>query len=309
MVVDPEVDEDVGEARVAAVSLHDEEGGRLLAAPVAARCLRRGEALDQALHEGQLRVRLERRRERSDRLPADEDVALCRVAGAGAVSRPVVALRPRPACAVAVSVDDSELALGPSVVGCGRAARRPRSRSARRAGARARPGRSADSRTPALRSLPPRAPPTGRPSPRRGTSTARRRPTDPPRGRRRRSSRSRRPGHAIRQLGQVELEQLASLLRHEHGRHLGPRQRRAHLLRRRGADDDGTAARERLGDRRQVLDVVEDERLLDRHHGVALDRELRHTPAATAPPALPHTVTESPGSISSTWKSGASSRS
>ena len=50
-------------------------------------------------------------------------------------------------------------------------------------------------------------------------------------------------------------------------------------------------------------------RLFGRHRGVSLDRELRHAPAASAPPALSHSVTESPGSSSSTWTSGASSRS
>ena len=48
VVVDPEVDDGVGEAGVAAVPLHDEERRRLLAAPVAARRLRRGEAADAA---------------------------------------------------------------------------------------------------------------------------------------------------------------------------------------------------------------------------------------------------------------------
>ena len=51
MVVDAQVDDDVGEARVAAVPLDDEERGRLLAAPVAARGLRRGEAVEQPLRE------------------------------------------------------------------------------------------------------------------------------------------------------------------------------------------------------------------------------------------------------------------
>ena len=110
------------------------------------------------------------------------------------------------------------------------AAPRPRSRSAPRAEERARSGRSSGSRTPASRSPPPRAPPTGRPSRPRGTSTGRRPPTASPRGRRRRSRTSRRPGSAIGQLGQVELEQVASLLGHEYRSHLGPRERRPHLL-------------------------------------------------------------------------------
>ena len=44
MVVDAQVDDDVGEAGVAAVPLDDEQRGRLLAAPVAARRLRAASA-------------------------------------------------------------------------------------------------------------------------------------------------------------------------------------------------------------------------------------------------------------------------
>ncbi len=49
VVVDPQVDEHVGEARVAAALPDDEERRRLLAAPVAAGGLRSGEAGDQAV--------------------------------------------------------------------------------------------------------------------------------------------------------------------------------------------------------------------------------------------------------------------
>src|SRR4051794_19341675 len=116
-------------------------------------------------------------------------------------------------------------------------------------------------------------------------------------------------GSAIGQLGQVEREQVAALLGHEHRRHLGPSERCPHVLRRRSAHHDGTARLERRGYPLQVVDIVEDERLVGRHRGISLHRELRHAPAASAPPALPHSVTESPGSSSSTWTSGASSRS
>ena len=58
VVVDAQVDEDVGQPRVAAVPLDDEERGRLLSAPVAARRLRGGEAVDQALRQRAPRVRL-----------------------------------------------------------------------------------------------------------------------------------------------------------------------------------------------------------------------------------------------------------
>jgi hypothetical protein len=51
MVVDAQVDDDVGEAQVAAVPLDDEEPGGLLPAPVAARGLCRRERLEDALRE------------------------------------------------------------------------------------------------------------------------------------------------------------------------------------------------------------------------------------------------------------------
>ena len=167
--------------------------GRLLAAPVAARGLRRGEALDQALRERQLRVRLERRRERVDRLRADEDVALRRVARRRCGARPSRgSSAPVQLAASPLRVDDAELALVASLVG----RRQPlhdlvgaealaQQREPVRAVARVRVRLRRDRARP-------RAPPTGRPSRRRGTSTGRRRPTAPPRGRRRRSSTSRR---------------------------------------------------------------------------------------------------------------------
>ena len=51
VVVDPEVDEGVGQARVAAVPLDDEQRRRLLATAVAARSLRGRKAVDQPLGE------------------------------------------------------------------------------------------------------------------------------------------------------------------------------------------------------------------------------------------------------------------
>ena len=83
VVVDAQVDEHVAQPGVAAVALDDEERRRLLAAPVASRRLRCGEALEQPLGERPARGRGERRRERGDRLLADEDVALRREARPG----------------------------------------------------------------------------------------------------------------------------------------------------------------------------------------------------------------------------------
>ena len=51
MIVDAQVDDAVGEVRVAAVALDDEQRRRLLAAAVAAGRLRRVEAVEQTLGE------------------------------------------------------------------------------------------------------------------------------------------------------------------------------------------------------------------------------------------------------------------
>ena len=73
MVVDAQVDEDVRQARVAAVLLDDEERGGLLAAPVAARRLGRVEAVEQPLGERLPAVASNVVGERVDRR-RDEDV-------------------------------------------------------------------------------------------------------------------------------------------------------------------------------------------------------------------------------------------
>ena len=51
MFIDAQVDDLVGKTRVAAVLLDDQQGGRLLAAPVAARGLSGIEAVEQPLGE------------------------------------------------------------------------------------------------------------------------------------------------------------------------------------------------------------------------------------------------------------------
>src|SRR5215203_3380417 len=93
MVIDPQVDERVRQAAVAAITLHDEQGSGLLAASVAAGRLRRREGLDQPLRECPAGARLPRRRERLDGRPGDEEVALRRKAGAPGATGPVHALR------------------------------------------------------------------------------------------------------------------------------------------------------------------------------------------------------------------------
>ena len=189
VIVDAEVDEDVGEAGVAAVALDDDQRRGLLAALVAARRLRRRERLDQAL--GERSARLERLRERVDGVAGDEDVPLRGVAVAGAPAGPVEAGGAGVGRTATLRVDDAELPLVAAVVGLGQPPDDLLAPTGPAAGARARRARSAGSRRPASRRRRPPARPTARPSRRRGTSTASRRPTARGRGRRRRSSTSR----------------------------------------------------------------------------------------------------------------------
>ena len=109
MVVDAEVDGDVGELPVPAVSPRDEERRRLLAAAVAAGGLRRREALEQPGGEARARTGLEGRGESVHGVRAGEDVSLSRVAGTRPLPGPVHALRARVRGGGAVAVDDAEL--------------------------------------------------------------------------------------------------------------------------------------------------------------------------------------------------------
>ena len=77
VVVDPEVDEDVREARVPSVALDDEEGRGLAPSAVAARRLRRVEGIDQPLCEPLPGGRLERFDQRVDRFAADTRMFPC----------------------------------------------------------------------------------------------------------------------------------------------------------------------------------------------------------------------------------------
>ena len=94
VVVDAQVDEDVGQPRVAAVPLDDEQRRRLLAATVATGGLGRSEARQESLGQRAF-GRLEGLRQRVDRLARDEDVALGGVAGPDTAACPVVAGRRR----------------------------------------------------------------------------------------------------------------------------------------------------------------------------------------------------------------------
>ena len=117
MVVDAQIEHEVGELRVPTVALDDHERRGLLPAPVAARALRGGQALQQPECEALSHRRLERDCERVDRLRSHEDVSLRRVAGSRAAARPVHARGAGVRRAVAVRVDDADLALVPAVVG------------------------------------------------------------------------------------------------------------------------------------------------------------------------------------------------
>src|ERR671933_2645076 len=109
VVVDAQVDDDVGEAGVAAVLLDHEDGRGLLAAAVAARGLGGGEALEQPLGERLPGASLEGRRERGDGLLRDEDVPLRGVAGTGLPAGPGIAVAAGEGRAAAAAVDDAEL--------------------------------------------------------------------------------------------------------------------------------------------------------------------------------------------------------
>ena len=117
VLVHAQVDDAVGEARVAAVALDHEQRRRLLAAPVAARGLCRVEAVEQPLDERRACGSLERLGDRVDGLGGDEDVALGRVARPGAAAGPVHALRAGVARAAALAVDHAELPVVAAVVG------------------------------------------------------------------------------------------------------------------------------------------------------------------------------------------------
>ncbi len=119
VIVDAKVDEDVAEARVAAVALDHEQCGRLLSAPVAAGGLGGRQAVEQSLSEGSSLGRGERRRERRHGLLADEDVPLGGESRAGDATRPVHAGGSGVGRAASIGVDDAELAVVATVVGIG----------------------------------------------------------------------------------------------------------------------------------------------------------------------------------------------
>ena len=118
VVVDTEVDEDVGQRRVAAVPLDDEKRRGLLAATVATGGLGRREARQQSLGQRAF-CRFERLRQRVDRLARDENVALGGVPWADSAACPVVAGCAGERGAAAGGIDHSELTLVSAFVGLG----------------------------------------------------------------------------------------------------------------------------------------------------------------------------------------------
>ena len=102
VVVDPEIDDGVGERGVPGVPLDHEQCGGLLAAAVTAGGLCSGETVEEPLGECLAGGGEERVHERVDGFRGDEDVALGGVEVAGAAAGPVVAgapvyVAPRPA--------------------------------------------------------------------------------------------------------------------------------------------------------------------------------------------------------------------
>ena len=120
MLVDAQVDDLVGEPGVPAVSLDDEERCRLLPAPIAARRLSRVEAVEQPLGE-RARAYFEGVCDCVDSLGRDQNVALGGIAGSGSASGPLHALVAGVGCGAALAVDDAELPVVASFVGCGKA--------------------------------------------------------------------------------------------------------------------------------------------------------------------------------------------
>ena len=111
VVVDPKIDDDVREAGVAGVLLHDEQRCGLLAAAVPSCGLCRGQALDQPLREREVAVcsKVPRARRPS---PARPGCSPALLPGAGAAARPVVALRAGEGRRPARGVHHPDLPLG-----------------------------------------------------------------------------------------------------------------------------------------------------------------------------------------------------
>src|SRR5919108_677122 len=115
VVVDPQVDEDVGPT-VPATLPDDAEGRRLLPAAVTAGGLAGGKRGEETLREREGRICLERLRERAERLAGHQHVALRRVARTAPIARPIDAPRARVRGRPALPVDDRNLPLFPAVV-------------------------------------------------------------------------------------------------------------------------------------------------------------------------------------------------
>lgn len=116
VIVDPQVDDGIA-APVARPSSHHVEAGRLLAPSVSAGGLARLQRLEETLGQRASRRRHEGLGHGVDGCLRDQDVALHRVAGAGAAPRPVGTVSAGVGAGAAHAVDDAQLALGTPAVG------------------------------------------------------------------------------------------------------------------------------------------------------------------------------------------------
>src|SRR5204863_3118295 len=103
---------------------------------------------------------------------------------------------------------------------------------------------------------------------------------------------------AIRELAQIEVEQITTVGRDDRDRHLRMRQRRLDLVGRGRSHDDRRARVVGLVKALDVRDLVQHERVGQLE--LALDGDLGDAPAGRPEPALSHNVTDSPGSIACT---------
>src|SRR5439155_18946503 len=117
VIVDAQIDDRVGQVRVARVLLHDEQGGGLLPAAVPAGGLRGGQAFDEPFGQREVTVRLERHGQSVHGLTGHEDVSLRRIALAGPAAGPLVALRAGERRGSPRRVNDPDLAVLSALVG------------------------------------------------------------------------------------------------------------------------------------------------------------------------------------------------
>jgi hypothetical protein len=105
-------------------------------------------------------------------------------------------------------------------------------------------------------------------------------------------------GLAIFELAEVEVAELALLRGNQHAGDLGAFERRAYGLGRRGADDYWNSLCVCLLEATDVVDPVQDERIVEVDVVLAFDRDFGDAPSGCAEPALPHSSYVAPGAMS-----------